>query len=429
MITQTQLQLFIIFLIVTLGFIGVALPYPILSPLFLEHQYNLVPTYFSDSTKPFLLGITLACYPLGQFLSSPIIGDLSDKIGRKKILVLTLLGTAIGYLLCAFSIMINNIWLLIVSRFLTGLAEGNITIAQACATDMSNQVHKTKSFGIIYAAAALGYIIGPLLSGYLLSSTQGPNFSLPFFAATALSLGTTILVLFFFKEQSNSAKNILKSNFKKYISSNLKHFFIRSFQHIKEVWQDHKLQKLLIVHMILFAGIDLFYGYSPLYLLKTWHSSSTEISSFVAVFAISYSLSQATLVPLAKRLLTATAILFLSAVFSGVLVMICLACVQKYILYILFPTAGVFFSLSSTYIAVLISDSAEQNIQGKVIGVSQSIRVFNDASIVIIGGLLASLSASLPFIIAGCLMIAAGLFSYFFMHKNMNQAILANKDH
>ena len=128
---EQKRQLWVILLIVFLGFLGISMPYLIFPALFLNPAYAILPESWSASSHALLLGITLAVYPLGQFLGSPILGALSDDYGRKQLLTASLVMTAICNLFTGFAIVWQQLGLLILSRFLAGLMEGNIAIARA----------------------------------------------------------------------------------------------------------------------------------------------------------------------------------------------------------------------------------------------------------------------------------------------------------
>src|SRR5688572_14292238 len=144
---EEKQQLWIISLIVLTGFAGTSIAYPIFPPLFLHpSDHGIVSSVWSESARSIFLGITLAAYPLGQFIGSPILGGLSDRYGRKPILLISLLGSVLGYLLSGLSLEFNWLWILLFSRFLTGLMEGNIAIVRAMGADLES-INKYKSIG------------------------------------------------------------------------------------------------------------------------------------------------------------------------------------------------------------------------------------------------------------------------------------------
>ena len=123
------------------------MPYTIFSPLFLHPNHSgLINLNWSSNTRGILLGLTLAMYPLGQFIGSPILGSLPNQLGRKKLLLVTLTGTAFGYIATALAIQTHSVSLLLISRFGTGFLEGNVAIAQAYIIDL--KINKQKGLGL-----------------------------------------------------------------------------------------------------------------------------------------------------------------------------------------------------------------------------------------------------------------------------------------
>src|SRR5476651_1246308 len=110
-------KFWLILMIVFLGFIGISMPYLIFPALFLNPDYSILPASWSPPSHALFLGITLAAYPLGQFIGSPILGALSDEYGRKQLLSVSLLITAVCYLFTGFAIEWKHLGLLIASRF------------------------------------------------------------------------------------------------------------------------------------------------------------------------------------------------------------------------------------------------------------------------------------------------------------------------
>src|SRR3990167_7194178 len=179
-------QLWIILLIVFIGFVGTSIAYPIFPPLFLHPAHGaIIPAAWHENARSIFLGIALAAYPLGLFIGSPILGGCSDRYGRKRLLMLSLAGSAIAYFLSALSLQFNCLWVLLASRFLTGLMEGNFAIVRAMATDLSS-ISKYKSLGRINGISAIGYVMGPILGGFLSDThvVHWFSFALPFFIAS-----------------------------------------------------------------------------------------------------------------------------------------------------------------------------------------------------------------------------------------------------
>jgi MFS transporter, DHA1 family, tetracycline resistance protein len=193
-------RLLTIFLIVFIDLLGFSIILPLL-PYYAE-------TY---GATPIITGLLVASYAAAQLIGAPILGRLSDRIGRRPVLLLSVAGTFAGFLLLGFAGPLGKylaglidpnavnaiiIGILFFSRILDGLTGGNITVAQAYITDVTDEQNRAKGLGLIGAAFGLGFIIGPALGGAL--SKYG--YSLPAFVAAAVAFINLIMIFLFLPE-------------------------------------------------------------------------------------------------------------------------------------------------------------------------------------------------------------------------------------
>jgi MFS transporter, DHA1 family, tetracycline resistance protein len=171
-----------IFLIVFIDLLGFGLILPLLP--FIAERYHATPQ---------MIGLLAATYSFFQFVSAPILGRLSDKYGRKKLLIISQFGTFVGFIILGFS---TTLAMLFLSRIIDGITGGNISIAQAYIADTTDKKNRAQGMGLIGAAFGLGFVIGPVLGGYLFRY----GFSVPAFFAAAISMLTMILTAIFLKE-------------------------------------------------------------------------------------------------------------------------------------------------------------------------------------------------------------------------------------
>jgi DHA1 family tetracycline resistance protein-like MFS transporter len=141
----------------------------------------LLPYYARTfGANPALTGLIFSAYPLAQVFAAPLLGRLSDRYGRKPVLMLSITGTVGALLLLGFS---STLWMLALSRLLDGITGGNISVAQAYMTDVTSEKDRGKAFGLIGAAFGIGFILGPAMSGLL----SGFGMHVPPFAAAGLA--------------------------------------------------------------------------------------------------------------------------------------------------------------------------------------------------------------------------------------------------
>ncbi len=144
----------------------------------------------------FLVGILQAAYPLMQFLGTPILGRLSDRFGRKPVLLFSQLGTLVGFLLLGFA---NVLWLLFLSRIIDGLSGANMSTAQAAVADSTTDKTRTQGLGLIGAAFGVGFILGPIIA-YLVLRASGGDYRAVALTAAFFSLASILLTAFWFRE-------------------------------------------------------------------------------------------------------------------------------------------------------------------------------------------------------------------------------------
>ena len=172
-------RLITILSIVFVQIAGAALILPIL-PLFAERQFDLSPTG---------VALLVSSYFIAQFFAGPYLGQLSDRRGRIPILIISQLGSAASFFLMAIA---GSAWLLYAARIIDGITGGNIIIAQAYISDITPPERRTESFGYVYAAFGIGFIIGPALGG-LLAAWFGSQ--VPFVVAGVAALITSAMCL------------------------------------------------------------------------------------------------------------------------------------------------------------------------------------------------------------------------------------------
>jgi len=170
-----------IFLIVMVDVLGLTIILPLL-PFYAERL----------GASPAVVGLLVSTYAACQLVAGPLLGQMSDRVGRRPLLLVSQMGTFIGFLILAWAGSAGLLWLVFLSRVIDGLTAGNLSLAQAYISDVTVPEERAKSFGVIGVAFGIGFLIGPAITGLL--STFGYEY--PIFAAAALS-ATSILSTYF----------------------------------------------------------------------------------------------------------------------------------------------------------------------------------------------------------------------------------------
>jgi DHA1 family tetracycline resistance protein-like MFS transporter len=181
----------IIFLIVFVDLLGFGIIIP------------LLPRYIPDFTEhPLKVTLLFSIFSICQFVGAPILGALSDRVGRRPVLVISQFGSAFGYLLLAIATTVEwenpatRLWLVYISRIIDGFTGGNISTAQAYVSDVTTPQNRAKGMGLLGAAFGIGFTAGPFLGGVL----GHYDVSWPAYAATAFSTVAAVLTFLYLKE-------------------------------------------------------------------------------------------------------------------------------------------------------------------------------------------------------------------------------------
>jgi MFS family permease len=168
--------LFVLFLTVFIDLVGFGIIIPVL-PLYAEHFH----------ASPMAIGWLTGIYSGMQIIFTPILGKLSDRFGRRPVLMVSIAGTAVGFALMG---MATALPLLFVARILAGITGGNIAIPQAYIADVTTPEQRSRSMGLIGAAFGLGFTFGPMIGGIM----SRISYSAPFFFAAGLAVANALLV-------------------------------------------------------------------------------------------------------------------------------------------------------------------------------------------------------------------------------------------
>jgi DHA1 family tetracycline resistance protein-like MFS transporter len=182
-----------VFVIIFIDLLGLTIIIPLLS---------LYAASYGVSAS--LIGILGAVYPAAQVVGAPFLGRLSDRFGRKPILLISQVGTFLGFILLGTA---GSIWMLFLARLIDGLSGANVATAQAVISDSTTEKTRTQGLGLVGAAFGMGFIIGPVI-GFLSLLVSGNNFHIPAFVAAGFSLGSILLTFFWLEETLPPEKRV-----------------------------------------------------------------------------------------------------------------------------------------------------------------------------------------------------------------------------
>lgn len=400
-IIKRQRPLLVVFLTVFIDMLGVGILIPIfpqlLSP---ESSDYILPSGWTMQQGFILLGWLSASYPLAQFLAAPIMGQLSDRYGRKPVLAISIFGTAIGYILFAIGLLTKNIPLLFASRFLDGITGGNISVAQAAIADISTAQNRAKNFGLIGMAFGLGFILGPYIGGKLADPSLVTWFSsaTPFYFAALLSLINVCIVLVLLPET-------LKIKIKQTIQ------FTKAFKNIITAFSRPGLRNIMPMSFLSTAGFAFFTTFFGLILVYKFNFSPSNTGDYFAYIGLCTAIIQGLVVGLVSKRLKDYQVLRFS-LFITALSLLAYSFVpigETKWLFLIPPFLSLGYGLTMAFNSALVSRVTPSRLQGESLGINASVMALAQSIPAILSGYIASVNESLPLFVASLLVALGGI--------------------
>ena len=386
--------------IVFLGFFASALVSPVLSPMFLHPaDHGVLAAGTSVAGRAFLLGVAMSMMRLGEFVGSPILGQISDRYGRKQVLAAAMAVTALGNAAIAWSIQADTVWVIIAGQFFIGFAGVLLVLAQAEVAHWSTGAEKTQRFGLIYMASSLAYVFAPVLGGHLADKKylSFASYSLPFYTAAGICGVCVLLILWRFP----ASKSGLDADQR-----------IQMGKRIREMGEAFRLvpfRSLLLVNFFLYLGIDFVFQFNPVYFVRKWEFTSSQVGWLMSYTSVSMVSTQWLLIkPIgerwAPRVITSSC-----AISLGLLLVLMITPSNWQWLCLLLPLIGACMAMGTTNMSTLLSNTASTGSQGRMLGVAHSVRVFGSALLCFGGGILAGLAPQYPILVGAFASVVAGV--------------------
>lgn len=356
----------------------------------------IIPVLYSYSQKfgltDFQNGLLFATYSICQFIATPVIGRLSDKYGRRPLLIVSLAGTALSFFMMAFA---QSALVLFIARALDGITSGNIPVATAVISDTTTSKERARGFGIIGASFGFGIIFGPAISAF----TIGINPALPFIFAGIITVIAVLLTTFFLPETNKNIGTVTQ-----------KGPVIDIVKIIKAVTDKTVGLTLLLTLIYSFAFSLFIYAWQPA-AIKVFHLSVQQLSFAFAFFGVIGLISQLAIMPRCVAVLGDKRSLIFA--FVGLMVAFFVFYFINSFQQLLMTSILIGFANSfiTPLIQTLLSKATDEQSQGSILGLYQS--YFSIGQIVgpIIGGLVAMYSVTTPFLVGslvclGCIFLA-----------------------
>ena len=342
--------LVVIFTTVFIDLVGFGIVIPVL-PFYAEGtRFNATPR---------TVGLLFASYSVMQLIFSPILGRLSDKHGRRPVLLISIIGTGIGFLILGFA---NTLWMLFVGRILDGITGGNISTAQAYIADITTKEDRAKGMGLIGAAFGLGFVFGPAIGGIL--SRWGVG--VPFLFAAGLCFANALLLYFTLPETVTPGHPARVSAARG-----------RGFSQLIQSLNNPRLGFVLTIYFLFIVAFSIMTTAFSLYTMFRFGYDAQHTGYLFAYVGILAVIVQGGLIGrLVKRFGELRLVIVGALLFAGSLFAVPFVGPQTGGLVALLVGGGLFSignSLSAPSLTSLASKSVGPEEQGSVLGVTQSV--------------------------------------------------------
>lgn len=348
--------LWIIVGIVALNSVGFSIVLPLLP--------FIVGKYLSSQQVVVGMSALMSVFAACTFFAAPVLGALSDRYGRKNILLLSLLGSVTGYILFGIG---GALWILFLGRIIDGLTAGNISTLFAYISDSTEPKERTKWFGYIGAAMGLGKLGGPALGGLLGSI----SLALPFYLTAGLIFLSVLAVYFLLPESLAPEKRTKQVTVKS----------LNTFSQFSDIFSQKTVRMLLILGVLFYAGLGIFQFNFIIFLKDVYKWGPAFIGGLLSLVGICEIISRAVLLPRLLRSFTERIIGITGLTVFGIGLALVLASIYLQSVFIvslavicIITGEGLF---DPTYNGKL-SQSVGESKQGKLQGVNQSLQSANN---------------------------------------------------
>ncbi|OEZ56924.1 TCR/Tet family MFS transporter [Duganella sp. HH105] len=336
--------LFIIFATIVLDAVGIGLIFPILPALLRDVTH-------ADNVASYI-GILTALYALMQFVCAPVLGSLSDRLGRRPVLLVSLAGAAVNYVFLASA---NSLWMLLLGRAIAGLTSANLSVATAYLTDISPEDKRARRFGLFNAMFGIGFIVGPVLGGAL----GDYGLRLPFIAAAVLN-GCNLLLAFFLLPESRTP-----SREKIDLAS------LNPLRPLRWVLSAKSLLPITAIFFIFSATGEVYGTCWALWGSDTFHWSGLGIGLSLGAFGVCQTLAQAFLPGPAVRLLGERATILTGVAGACVALVVMAFATQGWMIFAIMPVFAL-GGIGAPALQSLATRQVDESQQGQLQGVLAS---------------------------------------------------------
>jgi DHA1 family tetracycline resistance protein-like MFS transporter len=387
------LPLLLIILIDSMGF---AMLTPLLAAELAPDSKSAIGAGLSEDARYIIYGVATGLYPMMMFFGAPILGQVSDRVGRKLMLLVCAGGIVLSYATLSAAFTVGSVVLVMIGRALGGTTAASQPISLAALVDVSAPDKRDFWLSMGLLASSVGFVVGPALSGLLSDSSIVSWFSTqtPLFATVALGALNFLLLFFLYREprkQTTSANRAPLS-------------LLSGLHSLAHAFQRPGLRRVSTVFLLQEMAWGAYFFFIPHFVMDRFDATITESSLFMAVMGIGFCISFAVAMPLLTKRFSAHAITVGSLFVTGAFIVVSTFAPNMIVQWSVILPISVATAVSYGALIILFTDLSTEDTKGEIMGITAAINALAFGTISFVGGALTAIDEKVPLIVSFVLM-------------------------
>ncbi|MHB1947673.1 MAG: MFS transporter [Gammaproteobacteria bacterium] len=401
---KSVLPLFCVLIIDAMSF---GLVIPVLGPMLLEPTSPLLSNDTPLNMRTLYYSLCLGLPMAFMFIGAPLLGDISDQIGRKKALLIAMVGITLSCLISASGVVIGSVFLLLAGRCVLGFMDSSESVAKAAIADISDSPkQKVMNLSLASLAGTAGFVLGPLAGGFLANSSSLSHsfgFLTPFLVAAILSFLNALLLFFLFNE-TYTPKEVKKIR------------ILNSFINLAAAFTDKRIRLLAIVFFSMQFAWGTYFQSISILLVKAFHFNAEKNGMFLSFLSLCFVVTFSVIIGILLRFFARRTIVIVSLFLVSLSCLLISSIHHEMATWISVVPMSIGIGLGYNTILSLFSEAVDKDSQGRIMGAA--VGIFSIAWVIssLTGGLLSSINLYLPYMLASAVALV-GWFGSFYLKK------------
>lgn len=390
MMASAILRLSPLLLVILIDTVGYSIIVPVLAPVLLADEPEMMAGH-SAHARYIVYGIALGIYELMMLYMAPVLGEISDRIGRRCVLVLCIVGIVASFIMLGVAMTANLVVLLILGRIVGGATAGSQAVAQAAAVDRSTPQTKATALSLCLFASSVGFILGPVLGGVLSDDALVAWFdsATPLYVVAALSLLSLMLLLATEPREARASGLRLRD-----IDP------LMGLKGFKAAFVDRQVRGLVVTFTLMQIAWGAFFLFVPSLLINRFDFDGQAIAIYMAILGVGFCLAYGLMLPLLSRRFPVGRIAAAGLWSTTALLLVAVLSHDARVQWALAIPIATLVSVAYGAIITMFSNAVSADRQGWILGISISVTAFAWGFSSIVSGLLSGLGYVMPLVMA-----------------------------